>query len=142
MSCAQKLDKGLIEFIKTMRFNPEHPENMNVKLHTKRNKTMYVFKEGRWEICDGNTTLEDMILQGARIINQTFLTNTDTEKLMEEDSHEARIQTWLLSILPKDNLRILNRLSKSIYAMVLDNQQLIIMEQTEPSVKMLENKAR
>ena len=132
LKCAKRMDKGLVEFIKTIRFNPEHPENMNVKLHTKRNKTMYVFKEGRWKICDGNTTLEDMILQGARIINQTFLTNTDTEKIMEEDSHEARIQNWLLSILPNDNLRLLNRLSKSIYAMVLDNHQLILMEQSEP----------
>ena len=128
MKCAKKLDHGLIELIKNVRFNPEYPENMNIKLHTKRDKTLYVFKNNRWEICDGNTTLESMIIQGARIINQSLLTNTDAEKMLDEDSYESKIQSWLLSILPKDNIRVLNKLSKSIYAMILDNQQLVVME--------------
>lgn len=128
LRCAKKLDNGLIELIKNVRFNPEYPENMNIKLHTKRDKTLYVFKNNRWEICDGNTTLESMIIQGARIINQSLLTNTDAEKMLDEDSYESKIQSWLLSILPKDNLRVLNKLSKSIYAMILDNQQLVVME--------------
>jgi hypothetical protein len=131
MKCASKLDNGLIDFIKTIRFNPDHPENMNVKMHVKRDKTLYVFKNGRWTICDGNWTLEEMILHGAKIINQRFLTHADQEKLAEEGSSESRIHTWLLSILPRDNARIIGKLSKCLYAMILDKQSVILMEQRD-----------
>jgi hypothetical protein len=129
MKCAMKLDNGLIDFIKTIRFNPNHPENMNVKIHVKRDKTLYVYKDKRWEICDGNWTLEEMILHGAKIINQKFLTHADREKITDEDSSESRVHTWLLSILPRDNARLLGKLSKRLYAMILDNQRLILLEQ-------------
>lgn len=131
LKCAMKLDNGLIDFIKTIRFNPDHPENMNVKIHVKRDKTIYVYKDKRWQICDGNWTLEEMILHGAKIINQKFLTHTDREKIMEEDSSESRVQSWLLSILPRDNARIIGKLSKRLYAIILDNQSVILMEQHE-----------
>jgi hypothetical protein len=139
MRCAMKLDNGLIDFIKTIRFNPDHPENMNVKMHVKRDKTLYVYKDKRWQICDGNWTLEEMILHGAKIINQKFLTHTDREKIMEEDSSESRVQSWLLSILPRDNARLIGKLSKRLYAMILDNQSVILMEQHECNQQLLTN---
>ena len=46
LKCARKLDNGLVDFIKEIRFNPQHPENMNVKMHVKRDKTLYVYKDG------------------------------------------------------------------------------------------------
>jgi hypothetical protein len=128
MKCARKLNNGLIDLITNIRFNPEHPENMNVKMHVKRDKTLYVFKNGRWQICDGNCTLEEMVLHGARIINQKFLTNAETEKLLDDSSSEFIIQDWLSSILPRKNLRVIGKLSRCLYAMILDKQSLIIME--------------
>ncbi len=132
MKYAGRLDHGLLDFIKTIRFNPAHPENMNVKIHVKRDKTLYVYKEGKWQICDGNWTLEEMILHGAKIINQKFISSADKEKLIEEDSDESRIQTWLLSILPRNNTKLIGKLSKCLYAMILNNQSIILMEQTNP----------
>ena len=137
MKCAMKLDNGLIDFIKTIRFNPDHPENMNVRMHVKRDKTLYVYKDKRWEICDGNWTLEEMILHGAKIINQKFLTHADREKIMDEDSSESRVHTWLLSILPRDNAKLIGKLSKRLYAMILDNQSVILMEQHEDDTQLV-----
>lgn len=130
MQCAKKLNNGLIDFIKTIRFNPDHPENMNVKVHRLKKKTLYVFKNDRWEICDAKWTLEEMIIHGARILNQHLITNMDQEKLLDEDSQESRIQSWLLSILPKNNEKLLGNLSRSIYALILDNN-LLLMEKEE-----------
>lgn len=135
LKCARNLDSGLIDLIKTIRFNPDHPENMNVKMHVKRDKTLYVYKNDRWQICDGNWTLEEMVLHGARIINQKFLTHTDKENLMEEGSSESKIHNWLLSILPRDNIRVIGKLSKCLYAMILDNQSLIIMEKQDDDIQ-------
>ena len=133
MKCAKRLDNGLVDFIKTIRFNPDHPENMNVRMHVKRDKTLYVYINDRWEICDAKWTLEEMIIHGARIIYQKFLTNSDQEKLMEEGSSEALINTWLLSVLPKDNDKVMNKLSKRLYAVILNNQNVLLVEQPETS---------
>ncbi len=129
MSCARKMDSGLIDFIKSIRFNPDRPENMNVKLHTKRDKTLYVYKNEKWEICDAKWTLEEMIIHGAKIIYQKFLSNSDQEKLLEDDSSESRIQSWLLSILPRNNEKIMGRISKRLYAIILNNQNLLLVEE-------------
>jgi hypothetical protein len=131
MQCAKKLNNGLIDFIKTIRFNPDHPENMNVKVHRLKKKTLYVFKNDRWEICDAKWTLEEMIIHGARILNQHLITNMDQDKLLDEDSQESRIQSWLLSILPKNNEKLLGILSNSIYALILDNNVLLMEKENE-----------
>lgn len=128
MNCARKLDNGLVDFIKEIRFNPDHPENMNVKMHVKRDKTLYVYKDGKWTICDAKWTLEEMIVHGAKIIHQRFLSISDQEKLIDDCSNESKIQTWLLSILPRDNDRVIGRLSKILYAVILHNQNLLVME--------------
>lgn len=131
MSCAKKLDNGLVEFIKNVRFNPDHPENMNVKMHVKRDKTLYVYRNGVWEICDAKWTLEEMIVHGARIIHQKFLSISDQEKLLEDGSSESKIQSWLLSILPRDNDKVMGRLSKRLYAIILNNENLLLVEQPD-----------
>ena len=129
LKCAHRLDNGLVEFIKAIRFNPEHPENMNIQLHVKRDKTLYVFRNDHWEICDAKWTLEEMIIHGARIIYQKFLTNSDQEKMFEDGTSESMINSWLLSILPRDNQKLLGKISKRLYAIVLDKTNLVLVEQ-------------
>lgn len=132
VKCAKKLNNGLIDFIKNVRFNPNHPENMNVKVHRIKQKTLYVYRNNRWEISDAKWTLEEMIVHGARILHQKILTHFDQEKLVEEDSSESKVQQWLLSLLPRNNEKIIGILSKRLYAMILDNQ-LLLMEQPNES---------
>ena len=43
MQCAKKLNNGLIDFIKTIRFNPDHPENMNVIVRPMNSGTLNFF---------------------------------------------------------------------------------------------------
>jgi len=93
VKCAKRLDNGLIDLIKNIRFNPEHPENMNVKIHLRKQKTLYVF--------DG--------------------------------------QSWLLSVLPRNNDKIMGNLSRRIYALILDNQLLLLEQQTEDDHLLLEH---
>lgn len=130
LKCAKKLNNGLIDFIKNVRFNPEHPENMNVKMHRMKNKTLFVYNANRWQVCDAKWTLEEMIVHGAKIFHQKILTHFDQEKLLEQDSSESKIQSWLLSLLPRNNEKIMGILSKRIYAMILDNH-LLLMEQDQ-----------
>lgn len=128
--CAKKLNNGLIDFIQNIRFNQSHPENMNVRIHRIKQKTLYVFQENRWKICDAKCTLEDMIIHGVKILHQKILTHFDQEKLMEQDSSEYKVHQWLLSLLPRTDEKNLGILSKRLYAMILDNQ-LLIMEQND-----------
>lgn len=121
MQLARKMNTGLIDLIKEIRFNPEKPENMNVKLHTKRDKTLYVYQNDTWEISPRKWTIEDMILQGAKIINQVFCRNVDKDKLQDNESREFQIQSWLLSILSKDKCKELDLISQKLYAIILTN---------------------
>ena len=104
---------------------------LEYKVHRLKKKTLYVFKNDRWEICDAKWTLEEMIIHGARILNQHLITNMDQDKLLDEDSQESRIQSWLLSILPKNNEKLLGILSNSIYALILDNNVLLMEKENE-----------
>lgn len=128
--CASKLNNGLIDFIKSVRFNPEHPENMNIQVHRIKHKTLYVLKNHKWEVCDAKWTLEEMIIHGARVLHQTILTHFDQEKLLDNESFESRIQQWLLTVIPNNNEKIMGILSKRLYAMILNNQ-LLLMEKAE-----------
>lgn len=123
VNCAKRLD-----LINQLRFNPE---NMNVKVHRSKKKTLYVYKNQRWEICDAKWTLEEMIVHGARILYQKMLSNSDQEKFLDEDSTESKVQTWLLSVLPRTNEKIMGILSRRIYAMILDNHLLLIEQSDE-----------
>jgi len=126
--CAKRLDSGLIDLIRNIRFNPDHPENMNVKMHRSKQKTLYVFRNDKWEICDAKWTLEEMIVHGARILYQKMLTNVDEEKLLQDDTLESKVNSWLLSVLPKNNEKIMGKLSRGIYALILSNQLLLVEE--------------
>jgi hypothetical protein len=139
VKCAKRLDNGLIDLIKNIRFNPEHPENMNVKIHLRKQKTLYVFDGQRWSICDAKWTLEEMIIHGARILYQKMLTQLDQQKMKDEDSTESKIQSWLLSVLPRNNDKIMGNLSRRIYALILDNQLLLLEQQTEDDHLLLEH---
>ena len=122
---------GVIDMIKNIRFNPEHPENMNVRVHRLKNKTLYVFKNNRWEICDANWTLEEMILDGAKILRQEILLDIDEDKFEDPDGFEFRLLYWINQIISKsskEDIKLYNVLSKRLYAVILNNN-LLLMEQ-------------
>jgi hypothetical protein len=100
---------------------------------------LYVFDGQRWSISDAKWTLEEMIIHGARILYQKMLTQLDQLKLQDEDSTESKIQSWLLSVLPRNNDKIMGNLSRRIYAMILDNQLLLMEQQNEEDPLLLEH---
>lgn len=131
VKCARKLDHGLIDFIKQVRFNPDHPESMNVKIHRLKQKTLYVYQNNRWEICDAKWTLEEMIVHGAKVLYQTILTHFDQEKMLEINSSESKIQNYLLSLIPRNDEKLISTLSRRLYALVLDNRFLLMEQENE-----------
>ena len=51
------------KMIETVHFNNNKPENSNIALTNKREKIIKVYKEGKWQYCDKEQVLDELILR-------------------------------------------------------------------------------
>lgn len=123
--CGRKITDGvgITELIKEIRFNPNHPENMNVKYHTTKNETLNVYKENRWQVCGKKTTLNEIISNGATLLSRNLLNIIDEdvllEKLTNENSYEFKLNKLVTDIYSRDK-KTMSNLQNKVYAIILD----------------------
>ena len=68
-----KIPYGAVpKLIKHIHFNPEHPENHNIKITNKKLPYASVFKDNRWEVRDKNTVIEDIVDKSYNMIDCEF----------------------------------------------------------------------
>ena len=53
--------KAVPKLIKHIHFNPEHPENHNIKIPNKKQKFALTHKDGKWEYRNKNELIEDIV---------------------------------------------------------------------------------
>ena len=70
------LGKGylsIIEYLKHLHFNEEHPENHNVYLPNWRDKSkVLTFDGNNWSLCDREETIEELKEKGISFINTNY----------------------------------------------------------------------
>lgn len=83
--------------IESLHFDPEFPENHNVKLRSIKRNAMEIFMNDKWNIVTLVNGLNELIMQGHRIFTRYYIKNKD--KILEEDMSEEQ----LIELLDKLN---------------------------------------
>ena len=65
------------KIIKHIHFNPQHPENHNVKITNKKLSWVKVWKNNKWELHNKKVVISDMVDKGYNILDEQY----DVDKL-------------------------------------------------------------
>jgi hypothetical protein len=83
---------ALSNLIKEIHFNPDHPENNNIKISNKKLPYAEVFKDNCWKIQDKKETINYLVDKGVGILENHF---DDTDDLNE--SQKCRFEQFKTS---------------------------------------------
>ena len=78
--------KGIQTLIKDIHFNPNHPENHNIKIPNRKEKFAVVYKDGNWELRNKHNVIENIVDNGYNMLDCHY----DAGKLILEDVKRNR----------------------------------------------------
>ena len=82
-------DLGIAQLIRLIHFNPEIPQNHNVRLKNKKEPYLNVFNGQNWELRDKDDTIQDLIISKKEIADDYFenlLTQQDANIIQKQDT--------------------------------------------------------
>ena len=142
-------DNGIPQLIRLIHFNPEVPQNQNVRLKNKKEPYLNVFNGQNWELRDKDDTIQDLIISKKEIADDYYdnlLLDQDMEITKKQDkiitaltqkkyeTYTEAIDEYLNTIILDQNdakkaimnkyKRLYDKLYKQINLIMLNNSQL------------------
>lgn len=142
-------DNGIAQLIRLIHFNPEIPQNQNVRLKNKKEPYLNVFNGKHWELRDKDDTIQDLIISKKEIADDYFenlLTQHDLSIIQKQDNiinaltqkkyetYTEAIDDYLNTIILDEDSskkiimnkykRLYDKLYKQINLILLNNTQL------------------
>jgi len=114
--CLLGLNNGMKTLMKEIHFNPNVPENHNIRVLSKKQNLLEKYCDGEWHPCDKNNTLDEMIKNGYKILYSHFLRQKIDHDL---ELIEPTINDYFIKLRSKDN--IYYELRRDLYIMILDD---------------------
>lgn len=115
--CVKRLNTGMKNLMKQIHFNPEIPENHNIRILSKKQNLLETFDNGSWHPKDKNNTLDEMIRHGYKILFRHFI---DTTNIEDKQSSHDYINSYFVNLMNKETEEYYN-LRRDLYVMILDN---------------------
>jgi hypothetical protein len=84
--CVLNQDEGVYELIKEIHFNPNVPQNKNIRLKSTKQNLLEKYYDGQWIPCDKNRTLDELLRNGYRLLYTHFNTNADKPEFQDKES--------------------------------------------------------
>ena len=122
--CMKKLNTGMKNLMKEIHFNPDVPENHNIRLLSKKQNLLETFEDGLWHPRDKNNTLDEMIKQGYRILFKHFIEATSESDTSEQPLNE-HINKYFVNLMNKETDDYY-KLRRDLFVMILDNTLYIL----------------
>ena len=124
-TCLLGLKTGMKNLLREIHFNPNVPENHNVRSLSKKQNTLEFFSDGSWHPCDKNNTLDQMIRNGYKILFKHFLNNHIDTNSQEQQQRNEHINEYLTNLLRKEG-NSYYELRRDLYMLILDGNFYII----------------
>lgn len=120
--CILNMNRGMTNLIKEIHFNPEHPENNNIKLNSKKHALLEKRVDGDWHIIDKSMLLDDLVKNGHKLIH-TYYINNDEFKQKVDTNYNA-ITDWMKDLLMKTP-EVVHPLKRELFALLLNNRMMV-----------------
>jgi hypothetical protein len=93
--CIENPSRGIAQLIETIHYNPEHPENHNIRCKSLKKNVFEKFIDSKWTVCDASNTLDELIKKGYRIMNTYYMSNIhDNDDILDDEIQQARYQMF------------------------------------------------
>jgi len=125
--------KGIPDLISLTHFNPEHPENQNVRYNGKRSFFIDVFNGNFWEAKDKGEVIHDMIVSKKEIADDYFDDALENKKLKEKlatnyNSFSEKINRYVNAIINELNYGVeLIEQDKELYKQLYKQVELMMI---------------
>ena len=123
--CLLECNSGVRNLIREIHFNPNLPENHNIRSLSKKQNTLEFFSEGSWHPCDKNNTLDRMIRNGYKILFRHFSSTQLGSFIKEQKERNEYINEYLSKIMSKEG-NIYYELRRDLYMLILDGDFYIL----------------
>jgi hypothetical protein len=124
--CVLGLNSGFQCLLQHIHFNPEIPENRNVRLKSHKKNMLELFRDGQWVTCDKSATIEDLIGKSYKILYKHFIDSIEEPEFKEREEY---LQTYFTNIGSKSG-NMYYQLKRNLYIMVY-NESLYVIETAE-----------
>ena len=134
--CIENPSRGLPQLIENIHYNPEHPENHNIRCRSLKNNMFEKLIDSEWTLCDASNTLDELIKKGYRIMNTYYMKNIhDNDDILDDEIQQARYQIFRFLgdkssnqyYAVKRDLRLLIKTkTDTLYVLITPNEQLTI----------------
>jgi len=109
---------GIAKLIADTHFNPERPENHNIRMNSKKYKTMRVM-EDRWHIKSNDEVVENLMKKYKNMLFLRLLT-PEFQGSLKHETDFTQIQTDLMSLDKNHNPQTYYNTARRIYAALDD----------------------
>ena len=122
-------DMNLPKVLGEIHFNPEHPENHNVKIKNLKQNLMQVIDNGEWVISKKEEVLSHLIMNGWRVLHTYYKKNkSDIQDEMLTDEVDDSV-TWLQKIYNEDK-ELMKELKDDVCLLIMNNKAMLIKPST------------
>lgn len=119
--CILNPRKGMSKLIENIHYNPDIPENHNIRCKSLKQNTFEKYIDSEWRICDATNTLDELIRKGYRILNTHYTDNILNDPSIYEDEHK---------MLVYEKFRFLSDTSSIDYYAVRRELRLLVKDRT------------
>ena len=126
-------ERNLSRLVEQIHFNPEHPENHNLRIKNKKEKLMEYWEEGRWIVDNSEKVLHECIFNSGFRVLKTFYKKNKTElynEIKEENDYiediriRQQLEHWLQKIENEDPV-LYKKLSKDMFVHFITNKAMV-----------------
>jgi|LakMenEpi03Aug12_release.lakeMendotaPanAssembly.Ray.scaffolds.fasta_scaffold445824_1 hypothetical protein len=123
-NCLKRVtDDGFSNLIKQIHFNPEHPENHNIRGKSIRQNTIETFDGNRWSIRPANASLDNLMQKGCKVFNSHLMRNLSHPDFKDDDLQRILENTIydLVDVTKKRKSETYYRLRRNVFFMFFND---------------------
>lgn len=120
-NCLLNPKKGLPSLIEKIHYNPELPENHNLRHKSTKRNIFQKLIDSNWHDCDASNTLDDLIRKGYRILSTFFSEHIACDPSFGEDE---------LKVMMYEKFRFLGDKKSLEYSAVKRDLRLLVKDKT------------
>jgi hypothetical protein len=125
--CLKHVNYCVMKLIEKIHFNPNKPENMNIKISNMKDKYLMVYDGNTWELKNKSDALDGLYEDKEIMLEEWLEENQDNTEL------KAKFMKYLDN---KDDDAMINRIKEDIKLMMYNHQQKMKSSLTEFSADM------
>jgi carboxypeptidase C (cathepsin A) len=120
-------DMDLIKLLEEIHFNPEHPENHNVRIKNVKQNLMEFIENGKWIAKKKDEVLDHLVMNGWRVLHTYYKDNKDDIQDEMENEEIDDSLGWLRKIYNEDK-EMLKQLKNDAFLLVMNNKALLLQK--------------